>query len=481
MLQGEVKGLWIMGQNPAVSGPNARLERKALENLDWMVIQEIIDTETVSFWKAPGVNAKSVKTEVFVLPAADAMEKEGSIVTSGRCIQWRPQVARAPGDAKPDIWILDQLFKAIRTAYEGSTDAKDRAILDLNWDYGDGPDVALIAKEINGYWTTDVLDDQGAVVGKQGDLINSFGKLTADGSTACGCWIYTGYYYPTDDGEGHILPASQRRGRKDPGGLGTYPYWGYAWPLNRRIIYNRCSADLDGNPWAPDKALIWWDKDQGKWTGYDVPDFGGTVAPDSPPGRDPFIMLPAGKASLFGSLLEGPFPEHYEPAESPTKNLMSSVQLNPVVKVWKTDQGQTIGDNLGTSDKFPIVATTYRLVEHWQAGAMSRWLPWLAEMQPNMFVEISKELADEKGIKNGEIIEVESARGTIKAVAMVTGRFRPLMINGSKVHQVGMPWHYGWSGLATGDSANDLTPHIGDGNTMIPEYKAFLVNVRKAV
>ncbi len=481
MYKGEIKGLWIMGQNPAVSGPNGRLERKALENLEWMVIQEIIDTETVSFWKAPGVDPKTIKTEVFALPAADAMEKEGSIVTSGRCIQWRPRVAKAPGEAKPDIWIFDKIYKAIKKAYEGSTDPKDRPILDLNWNYGDEPDINLIAKEINGYWTRDVLDQEGKVVGTAGKLISSFANLADDGSTACGCWIYTGYFVEMDDGEGHTLPASKRRGTKDPGGLGIYPYWGYTWPLNRHIIYNRCSADPAGKPWSPDKALIWWDAEKGVWTGYDVPDFGKTVAPDGPGGDDAFIMTVIGKASFFGSLNEGPFPEHYEPAESPVQNLLSSVQLNPVVKVWDTDKDKSIGDALGTPDKFPIVATTYRLVEHWQAGGMSRWLGWLAEMQPNMFVEISQELAEEKGIKNGEMVEIESARGKIKAVALVTGRFKPLTIDGKQIHHVGMPWHYGWAGLATGDCANDLTPHIGDGNTMIPEYKAFLVNLRKAV
>ena len=481
MFKGEIHGLWMMGQNPAVSGPNGRLERQALQQLDWMVIQEIMDTETVSFWKAPGVDPKLVKTEVFVLPAADAMEKPGSIVTSGRCIQWRPQVAKAPGDAKPDIWILDKLYKAIRKAYEGSTDLKDRPILNLNWAYGDEPDITLVAKEINGYWTRDVVDQDGNIVGSTGQLISSFANLTDNGSTASGCWIYTGYFVPMDDGEGHTVPASQRRGNKDPGGLGIYPYWGYSWPLNRHIIYNRCSADLNGKPWNQEKALIWWDADKKSWAGYDVPDFGKTVDPNTAGGRDPFIMLATGRGALFGSLNEGPFPEHYEPAESPTPNLLSSIQLNPVVRVWDTDAGKAVGDTLGTSDKFPIVATTYRLVEHWQAGAMSRWLPWLAEMQPNMFIEISGELAAEKGIRNGEVVEVESARGTITAVALVTERLKPLKINGQTTHHIGMPWHYGWAGLATGDSANDLTPHIGDGNTMIPEYKAFLVNVRKVV
>jgi anaerobic selenocysteine-containing dehydrogenase len=338
-----------------------------------------------------------------------------------------------------------------------------------------------VRSRINGYWVRDVLDDQGQVVGAAGNLIASFAKLADDGSTASGCWIYTGYFVDADDGEGRRIPASKRRGTKDPGGLGNYPYWGFVWPLNRHIIYNRCSADASGKPWSAEKALIWWDADKKSWTGYDVPDFGATLAPDAKGGLNPFIMRTDGKGALFSPLKEGPFPEHYEPFESPVKNLISKVQVNPMVKVWNTDAGADVGDKLGASDQFPIVATTYRLTEHWQAGGMSRVLPWLAEAQPNMFVEISRELAAEKGVKNGEMVEVTSARGALKAVALVTARLKPLKVDGQTVHIVGLPWHFGWSGLATGPSANELTPHIGDANTMIPEYKAFLVTVRKAV
>ena len=249
--------------------------------------------------------------------------------------------------------------------------------------------------------------------------------------------------------------------------------------MNRRIIYNRCSADLDGKPWAEDKALIWWNGE--KWTGYDVPDFGKTKAPDAPGGEDPFIMKTDGKGWLFGALNEGPLPEHYEPVESPVSyNPLSSQMHNPAIKIWKTDEGQDVGDNWGTRDQFPIVATTYRVCEHWQAGGMSRWLEWLTECQPEMFVEMSKELAKEKGISGGDLVKVRSARGEIEAVAIVTARFRPFKVNGQIVHQVGMPWHFGWGGLATGDSANDLTPHVGDANTTIPEYKAFLVDIERA-
>jgi len=481
MYAGEVKGLWIMGQNPAVSGPNVRMERTALENLEWMVVQELFDTETTSFWNGPEVNPAEVQTEVFVLPAADAMEKAGSIVTSGRLIQWRPKVAEAPGDAKEDIWILDRIFRAVRELYQNSTDPKDRPILDLNWDYGDPPDVERVAYEVNGYWTRDVLDEDGNVVGKKGELLDSFGKLRDDGSTLSGNWLYCGYYYDRDDGMGHFMPSCKRRGTKDPGGLGTYPYWAWVWPANRHIIYNRCSADATGKPWDPDRVLIQWDPGQKRWVGNDVPDFGATKDPMGPGGDDAFIMRAFLKGSLFSPLNEGPFPEHYEPLESPVDNQMSSVQFNPAAKIWNVDADKAIGDLVGDRNQFPYVATTYRVTEHWQAGAMSRWLPWLVELQPDMFVEISRELAEEKGIKNGEEVLVSSARGEIKTVAVVTGRLKPMNVNGQTVHFIGMIWHFGWKGLATGPSANELTPHVGDGNTMIPEFKAFLVDIRKAV
>jgi formate dehydrogenase major subunit len=492
MYKGTIKGLWIMGQNPAVAGPNSRFERKALEKLDWLVAQELVNTETTDFWRAPGVNPADIKTEVFLLPAADAMEKEGTIVTSGRLIQYRPRVANPPGEAQNDVWILDQLCQQLEKAYAAGGVFPD-PIAKLNWNYGDPPDFNLVAKEINGYWTADVTDDKGTVIAKKGDIARNFTVLRDDGNTACGNWVFSGYWAPADDGTGVTMPACKRRGQKDPGGLGTYPYWAFSWPVNRRIVYNRCSADPSGKPWDEAHKLIWWDAEKKTWTGYDVPDFAATKAPDAKAkpdgtgldglsGTDPFIMNTDGKGRLFtpSGMAEGPLPEHYEPVESPIKNLLSPLPVNPAAKTWNTDQGQDIGDNLGTPDKFPIICTTYRLVEHWQAGAMSRTLGWLAEAQPEMFVEISKELAAEKGIKNGDKVRVKSARGNITVVAVVTARFKPFTIDGRKVHHIGMPWHYGWSGLAVGDSANVLTPHAGDANTLMPEYKAFLVDIEKA-
>jgi formate dehydrogenase major subunit len=496
MYAGKIKGLICMGQNPAVCGPNARLERKAMANLDWLVVMDLFETETATFWRAPGVDPKNVKTEVFLLPAADALEKAGSIVTSGRRIQWRPKVSTSPGVAKEDIWILDRLVKALKALYKDSTDSKDRPILDLVWDYGDPPDAEAVAREINGYALEDVKDATGKVLVEKGKVIPSFATIATAANPeaiACGNWLYGGYFAPADDGTGVSMPAAKRRGQKDPGGLGMYPFWGWAWPANRHILYNRAAARPDGTPWAENKKLIWWDAEKKQWVGYDVPDFAPTKAPDAQAdllgkglaaqaGTDPFIMKADGKGWLFTpkGLNEGPLPEHYEPLESPIANPLSKVQVNPVVKIWTTDQDKDIGDKVGTFDKFPIVCTTYRLTEHWQAGAMSRNLAWLAETQPELFVEIGKELAAEKGIKNGDLVVVASARGQIKAVAIVTARFKPLSIDGKRVHQIGMPWHYGWQGLATGDVTNDLTPHVGDANTMIPEYKAFLVDVQKA-
>jgi len=479
---GTIQGLWLMGQNPAVSGPNSRFERQALGKLKWMVVHELFETETAAFWKAPGVDPATVQTEVFLLPAADALEKAGSIVTSGRLIQWRRQVAARPEQAQEDIWIFDRIYRELKKRYQAEGGIFAEPILNLTWEYGDPPAATAVAKEINGYYTRDVKD--ASTVAAKGDLLSTFAQLRADGSTACGAWVYAGYYYPRDDGTGVILPSCMRRGTKDPGGLGIYPYWGWVWPVNRRIIYNRCSADSQGQPWAKDKALIWWDG--AKWTGYDVPDFGATTDPAKPGGDDAFIMHPDLKAALFSGLNEGPLPEHYEPVESPVRNLLSAVQNNPVIKLWDAAKGQAIGDNLGDLQQFPIVATTFRVTEHWQAGAMSRNLPWLAEVQPEMFVEISPELAQEKGISSGQQVVIRSARGEIKAVAIVTMRYKPLRLwdkataTFRQVHQVGMPWHFGWAGLATGDTANDLTPHVGDGNTMIPEYKAFLVDIRRA-
>ena len=456
MYDGEIKGLICMGQNPAVAGPNVLKERKALQKLDWLVAVDVWETETGAFWTDPDVDPKKIGTEVFMLPAAASMEKEGSITNSGRWMQWRYQAVHPPGDAKSDLWILDQFCKELKKLYQADPGPFPGPVVDLDWNYCPGreePDVHLVAKEINGYDLS------------TGKLAPSFGKLKDDGTTSSGNWLYCASY--TEAGN----MAARRDPTDAPNKIGLYPKWSWCWPVNRRIIYNRASCDLEGKPYAPHKWVVKWTGPDTKWTG-DVPD--GGWAPGT---KYSFIMKPEGHARLFGfGLADGPFPEHYEPLEAPVNNAMSSQQTNPVIKIWAGEM-----DEIGSVDKYPIICTTYRVTEHWQAGQMTRNSPWLVELMPDMFVEMSKSLAGAKGIKNGDKVKVTTARGSITAYAVVTSRFKPFKLNGSSFEQIGLPWHYGYKGLATGHSANSLTPHVGDGNTMIPEYKAFLCDVEKEV
>jgi len=313
--------------------------------------------------------------------------------------------------------------------------------------------VDLVSREINGWAEAQILNDDGSVKYEEDQLMASFGHLLADGSTSSSNWLYT-QSYTEIEGEG-----------------GLYSKWSWCWPVNRRIIYNRASVDLDGNPWDPEDFVIRWAESDAKWEG-DVPD--GGWPPMSMEGtRYPFIMKPEGFAHIFGpGRTDGPFPEHYEPLESPIDNPFSGTQNNPAIKVWRPGE-------IGDRNEYPIVCTTYRVTEHWQAGQMTRNLPWLVELMPQMFVEMSEELAAEKGISTGELVTVESVRGQVQGTAIVTKRFKPFQLNGRTVHQIGLPWHWGFTGLCVGDSANNLSPHVGDANTMIPEYKAFLVRVTK--
>ncbi len=455
MYSGTIKGLMCWGQNPAVGGPNANLERLALDKLDWLVVTDIWQTETANFWKRPGVNPADNKTEVFLLPALNSFEKEGSVTNSGRWSQWRYKAADGPGAAQEDLWMLDWLARKLKELYANEGGPNAEAITQLAWTYGhEHPDVHAVAKEINGYDLT------------TGKLLPSFGKLKDDGTTTSGNWLYCASY--TEDGN----MAARRDATPGPFNIGLYPKWAWCWPVNRRIIYNRASVDLNGVPWDKEHPVIWWQDE--KWVG-DVPDGGWPpMAVDPEKTKYPFIMKPEGHARFFGpGMAEGPLPEHYEPWEAPIQNPISRQQNNPAFKIWRPDEQ-------GTPDKYPIVCSTYRVSEHWQGGQMTRNMPWLIEMQPEPFVEMSEELAADKGIANGEKVIVESARGQVYVRAVVTKRFKPFQMNGTKVHQVGIPWHWGYTGLSTGDSANILTPHVGDANTMIPEYKAFLVNVRKA-
>jgi len=471
MYKGIFTGFLAWGMNPACSGANAGKVRQALAKLDWLVNVNVFDNETGSFWKGPGMDPKKIKTEVFQLPCAAFMEKEGSISNSGRWMQWRWKATNPPGDAMPDGEIMYDLFKKVRSLYAKDKGVSPEPILNLKWDYETNGkfDIHKVAKEINGYFLEDIPEhpfDKKAY--KKGTLVPSFVFLLDDGRTSSGNWIYSASY--TEAGN-----MAARRKKTDPTGLGLYPEWAWAWPVNRRIIYNRASVDLEGNPRNPKRALLKWDAENKKWIG-DVPD--GPAPPMGTQGVYPFIMKPDGVSSIFGPGLEdGPFPEHYEPLECPIeKNLMSGQRINPAIKIFKGGP-----DTFATCDpRYPFVCTTYRVTEHWQTGVLSRWLPWLIEAEPQLFCEMSKELAEVRGIKNGDKVVVQTERGKVEAVAIVTLRLKPFIIAGQTVHMIGLPYHYGWLHPKDGgDSANLLTPTIGDANTMIPESKAFMANVTK--
>ena len=458
MFKGTFTGFFAWGMNPACSSAHAGKVRQAFTKLDWMVNVNVFDSETGSFWKGPGMDPKKIKTEVFQLPCAAFLEKEGSISNSGRWMQWRYKAANPPGEAKPDGDIMYELFKKVRAFYGKDKGVFPEPILNLKWDYETSGhfDIHKVAKEINGYDLT------------TGKLMANFVGLKDDGTTSCGNWLYSASY--TEAGN-----MAARRKKTDPTGLGLYPEWSWVWPLNRRIIYNRASVDLDGKPRDPKRPLLKWDAEGKKWIG-DVPD--NAVPPMGTTGAYPFIMKVDGVASLFGpGLNDGPFPEHYEPLECPIeKNLISGQRINPVIKIFEGGL-----DKFTTCDpKYPFVCSTYRVTEHWQTGVLTRWLPWLIEAEPQVFCEMSIELGKLRGIKNGDRVIVETQRGKLEAVAIVTSRLKPFNIAGQTIHQIGVPWHFGWLHPKDGgESANLLTPTVGDPNTMIPESKAFMASVRK--
>ncbi|ACB86147.1 Formate dehydrogenase [Natranaerobius thermophilus JW/NM-WN-LF] len=454
MAEGNVEGMICWADNPAVSGPSTAHKRDYMGKLKWMVSIDIFENETAAFWKAPGVDPEEIDTEVFLLPAALHVEREGSISNSGRWIQWRNKAVNPPGEAKSDLEIVDLIYKNIKSKYEAENGVFPEPILNLNWDYGEPADPETVAKEINGFNTI------------TGELIENFTHLQSNGSTASGNWLYCGYY------NDHNAPPTKRRHREVQG-IGLHPDWSFAWPLNRRVIYNRCAADPKGKPWNPETPLVWYEN--GQWKTNDVPDFNTDVPPEDT-ANTPFIMLPEGQGRLFGNvaLVDGPFPEHYEPWESPVENIMSSTQFNPHVTEWYPDQRAEID-----SEEYPYIATSYRITEHYQTGMMTRNMPWLYETMPDIFVEISKSLADKLGITKGESVEVITPRGKYQAGTCITNRIRPIQVNGRKLEMVGLLWHWGYQGAAKGAVANDVSPSIGDANTTIPEYKAFLCNIRK--
>ena len=467
MYKGHIKGGFVFGHNPAQSMPNTNKVRKALQNLDWLAVGEVHDTETASFWRQPGLDSKAIKTEVFLLPACQRGEKDGTTSNSGRWLMWHYKGCEPRGDSHSMGWMVVEIMKRVVDLYKKEGGTFPEPILNLDWypEY----DADRVAKDINGHFTRDT--KVGDKEYKKGDQVPSFVALTDDGATTSMNWLYTGCYGPAGN-------LSQRRDHKQTpmqAKIGLFPNYSWAWPVNRRIIYNRASVDVNGKPFNPDKAVIAWE--DGKWVG-DVPD-GGWPPMADPKGKYPFIMQAEGHGQLYGpGRMDGPFPEHYEPAETPVTSHPFSKQLNnPCMKVIESDMDKLAKP---ADPRFPIVLTTYSLTEHWCGGGDTRNTPPLLEAEPQLYVEMSHALAKEKGIKNGDPILVESLRGKVEAIAMVTVRMTPLTIKGKTVHLIGMPFCFGWTTPGVGDATNRLTVSVGDPNTTIPEYKACLVNVRKA-
>lgn len=545
MARGNIEGFFAMGQNPAVGGQNASFQRQALAKLKWLVVRDLYETETASFWKdSPEVQngtlkPEAIQTEVFLLPAAAVPESDGSFTNTQRLVQWHDKAVDPPGACRSDIWFTVHLGLRLKQLYAASREPRDRPIQALVWDYidpranegfalKDEPSAALILKEINGYKCS------------EGDLksappLSFFSKLKTDpskgyevrddGTTACGAWIYTGIFAPTAEHPDGFNHAANRMGEDE----WVAPGWGFAWPANRRILYNRCAADPDGRPWAKEARLaalygaplgkgqrirfagrvyqpgdrhpgyVYWAEveetdSQGKkqwvkkWVGVDVPDFAVTKAPGTPAdpkgvglafhdGASPFIMKADGKGWLYvpNGLVDGPLPAHYEPFESPVANPVYRQQSNPAALVYPIagNPYAPVG-----SAEYPHVLSTYRLTEHHLSGTMSRWLPWLSELMPELFCELSPEHAAEIGIRNTDWVRIATPRGSVRAKALVTRRIRPFQLAGGQmVHHVGLPWHWGYKGLTTGDVVNDLSALVGDPNVSIHEAKVFVCNV----
>jgi formate dehydrogenase major subunit len=491
MIDGKVKGYFLLGQNPAVGSAHGRAQRLGMANLDWLVVRDLFEIESATFWKdSPEVATGEIvpeqcRTEVFLMPAASHVEKEGTFTQTQRMVQWREQALEPKGDCRSELWFFYHLGRMVRERLAGSTEERDRPLLDLAWDYPvhgehDEPSAEAVLKEINGYEVA------------TGRPLSSFTEMKDDGSTLGGCWIYTGVYA---DG---VNQAARRKPGSEQDWVAAE--WGWAWPLNRRILYNRASADPDGKPWSERKAYVWWDADaegpdgsRGRWTGHDVPDFEATKPPSYVPpegsdgvaaigGADPFIMQGDGKGALYApqGLVDGPMPTHYEPVESPFRNPFYGQQANPTRKEYdRADNPMNPAPPEKYGDVYPYVFTTSRLTEHHTAGGMSRYVARLAELQPEMFVEVSPELAAERDLENGGWATIVTARSAIEARVLVTSRLSPLRVEDRTVHQVWLPYHWGHgSGIVTGDSANDLFGITLDPNVLIQETKVGTCDVR---
>src|SRR6202789_2340803 len=479
MYEGKIKGIFAFGMNGVMIGPDSNKNIDALKKADWLVVCEIYPDETSEFWRAPGITAddqKKINTTVYRLPGAGFAEKDGTFVNSARWLIWKNVAVPTPGQCRLDQEILATIYLKVRELYKKEGGKFPDPVLNASFAYTTpyNPSLSEVAKELNGKALADITDPKTNITIKAGQQLPGFAWLKDDGTTMCGNWIYSGSW--TEAGS-----QIQRRGTEDPSGMGVFPNWAWSWPANRRVLYNRASCNPDGKPWDPDRKQIWWNEAAGKWVGNDVPDF----KPDSNP-KDhlgPFIMNPEGIGRLFapiGVIADGPFPEHYEPVESPTKNLLHPNQsTNPLVKKFNSPFNK-----FGDPAEYSIVCTTYRLTEQYHYWTKNN--PMNVQLIPEPFVEISVELAEEKGIRGTDMIHVISARGTYTAKAFVTRRLKPMMINGQKVHQIGLPIHQGFRGIqedAGRDArtpANLLTPAVVDPNAHTPESKGFLVKIEKA-
>lgn len=481
---GVIRGLFVLGQNPVVGGSNSAMIQRGFANLDWLVVRDFAETETASFWyagapvKSGELSPRDIKTEVFLMPCALVGEKEGSFTNTHRLVQWHDKVVEPPGDSRSETWFMYHLGRRLKALYANSDDDKDMPIKALTWDYPtsgetEEPSAEAVLKEMNGYTWPDRRQ------------LEDVHEYKDDGSTAGGAWTYAGVFPKADHNQ------ARSRVPDGPDGPGTHLGWGFAWPSNRRTIYNRAAADPQGRPWSEKKKLVWWDAGKQRWQGNDVVDFEPEKPPDYEPdwskrpegmeaidGRSPFTMIADGKSSLFvpSGLKDGPLPTHYEPIESPMHNPLYGQQISPVAKQWRRPDNQyhPVGDS-----RFPYVLTTYRLTEHHAGGTPTRSVAVTAELQPEGFVEIAPELADSLGIGQLDWVVLSTLRGEIEAKAMITERLRPFEIAGRRIYQIGMPWHFGWEGYATGDIANVLTSVVGDANTSIHEGKALTCGLRK--
>jgi formate dehydrogenase major subunit len=483
MLDGKVKGYLVAGENPAVGNTNGKAHRLALAELDWLVVRDLVEIESASFWydspeiESGELRTDQIATEVFFLPAAAHTEKDGSFTNTQRLLQWHWQATEPKQDCRSELWFYFHLGRMLKERLAGSEEPRDELIKALRWEYPTHsqirePDAEAVLQEING----------GEV--STGRLLDAYPKLKADGSTACGCWIYCGVFA---DG---VNQAARKKPRWEQDYVAAE--WAWSWPANRRLLYNRASADPDGNPWSERKQYVWWDADEGKWTGADVPDFQETKPPSYVPqdgaeaedairGDHPFVMQADGRSWLFvpQGLEDGPLPTHYEPHESPFDNPLYSQRANPARQQPERPENPfNPTDGEGGSDAYPYVATTYRLTEHHTAGGMSRTVPYLAELQPAMFVEVDPELARKEGLEHGGWATIYSSRSAIEARVLVTDRMKPIVVGGRKTHHIGLPYHWGTRGLTTGGAANDLSPIALDPNVHIQEVKAFTVGIK---